>query len=161
MIARYGSASCNARAAELEAKYASSQPRGRRVSKPPASVRLKLRPQFKTSADQRVIKIKLAPVYDHPATIDELFQDAAPNHELERAYHAQRTTAQAARRETLDEWRNQVALEFLGEVSVLKIKRLFDAAEYLTHSYDFDARAVARTHASEHRVGHRRALRVE
>ena len=46
-------------------------------------------------------------------------------------------------------------------VSVLKIKRLFDAAEYLTHSYDFDARAVARTHASEHRVGHRRALRVE
>ena len=77
--------------------------------------RLKLRPQFKMSPDQRVIKIKLAPVYDHPPTIDELFQDAARNHELERAYHAQRTTAQAAKRETLDEWRNQVALEFLGD----------------------------------------------
>jgi hypothetical protein len=77
--------------------------------------RLKLRPQFKMSADQRVIKLKLAPVYDHPPTIDELFQDAARNHELERAYHAQRTTAQTARRETLDEWRNQVALEFLGD----------------------------------------------
>lgn len=37
--------------------------------------RLKLRPQFKMSADQRVIKIKLAPVYDHPPAIDELFQD--------------------------------------------------------------------------------------
>src|SRR5262245_32053667 len=34
--------------------------------------RLKLRPQFKVSTDQRVIKIKLAPVYDHPPTIDEL-----------------------------------------------------------------------------------------
>ena len=68
---------------------------------------------------------------------------------------------QAARRETLDEWRNQVALEFLGEVSVLKIKRLFDAAEYLTHSYDFDARALAQTHASAHQVAHRQALQVE
>src|ERR1700741_1896363 len=77
--------------------------------------RLKLRPQFKMSADQRVIKIKLAPVYDYPPTIDELFQDAARNHELERAYHGQRTTVQAARRETLDEWRNQAALEFLGD----------------------------------------------
>jgi hypothetical protein len=69
------------------------------------------------SPDHRVIKIKLAPVYDHPPTIDELFQDDARNHELERAYHAQRTTAQAAKRETLDEWRNQVALEFLGDPS--------------------------------------------
>jgi hypothetical protein len=77
--------------------------------------RLKLRPQFKPNPDQRIVKIKLAPVYDHPPTLDELFQDAARNHELERAYHAQRTTVQAAKRETLDEWRNQVALEFLGD----------------------------------------------
>jgi hypothetical protein len=77
--------------------------------------RLKLRPQFKLNTDQRIVKIKLAPVYDHPPTLDQLFQDAARNHELERTYHAQRTTAQAARRETLDEWRNQVALEFLGD----------------------------------------------
>jgi hypothetical protein len=77
--------------------------------------RLKLRPQFRMSADQRVIKIKLAPVYDQPPTIDELFQDAARNHELERTYHAQRTTAQTARRETLEARRNEVALEFLGD----------------------------------------------
>ena len=77
--------------------------------------RLKLRPQFKLNTDQRIVKIKFAPVYDHPPTLDELFQDAARNHELERAYHAQRATAQAARRETLDVWRNQVALEFLGD----------------------------------------------
>ena len=77
--------------------------------------RLKLRPQFRMSPDQRVIKIKLAPVYDQPPTIDELFQDAARNHELERTYHAQRTTAQTARRETLEARRNEVALEFLGD----------------------------------------------
>lgn len=77
--------------------------------------RLKLRPQFRANPDHRIVKIKFAPVYDHPPTIDELFQDAARNHELERAYHAQRTTAQAAKRETLDEWRNQVALEFVGD----------------------------------------------
>ena len=77
--------------------------------------RLKLRPQFRMSPDQRVIKIKLAPVYDQPPTIDELFQDAARNHELERTYHAQRTTAQTARRETLEVRRNEVALEFLGD----------------------------------------------
>lgn len=77
--------------------------------------RLKLRPQFRMSPDQRVIKIKLAPVYDHPPTINELFQDAARNHEFERVYHAQRTTAQTARRETLEAGRNEVALEFLGD----------------------------------------------
>ena len=60
--------------------------------------RLRLRPQFQLNADQRIVKIKLAPVYDHPPTLDELLQDAARNHELERAYHAQRTTSQAAQR---------------------------------------------------------------
>jgi hypothetical protein len=33
--------------------------------------RLKLRPQFKLNADQRVVRIKLAPVYDHPPTLEE------------------------------------------------------------------------------------------
>ena len=36
--------------------------------------RLKLRPQFKLNTDQRIVKIKFAPVYDHPPTLDELFQ---------------------------------------------------------------------------------------
>jgi hypothetical protein len=77
--------------------------------------RLKLRPQFKLNPEQRIVKIKLAPVYDQPPTVDELFQDAARNHELERTYHAQRASSQTIRRETFDEWRNQVALSFLGD----------------------------------------------
>ena len=39
--------------------------------------RLKLRPQFKPNTDHRIVKIKFALVYDHPPTLDELFQDAA------------------------------------------------------------------------------------
>ena len=77
--------------------------------------RLKLRPQFKLNPDQRIVKIKLAPVYDYPPTIDELFQDAARNHEFERTYHAQRAASQTTQRQTYDEWRNQVALNFLGD----------------------------------------------
>src|SRR5688500_15245870 len=76
---------------------------------------LKFRPQLKLNTEKRLVKNKFAALDDHPPTLDELFQDAARNHELERAYHAQRTTAQASRRETLDERRNQVALEFLGD----------------------------------------------
>jgi hypothetical protein len=76
---------------------------------------MKLRPQFKLNPDHRIVKVKLAPVYDQPPTLDELFQDAARNHELERTDHAQRTTAQATHRDTVDDWRNQVALEFLGD----------------------------------------------
>ena len=37
------------------------------------------------------------------------------NHELERTYHAQRTASQTTQRQTFDEWRNQVALDFLGD----------------------------------------------
>jgi hypothetical protein len=77
--------------------------------------RLKLRPQFTLNTDQRIVKIKLAPVFDYPPTVDELFQHAARNHELERTYHAQRTRAETTRLDTVDEWRNQVALDFLGD----------------------------------------------
>ena len=35
--------------------------------------RLKLRPQFKLNPDQRIVRIKLAPVYDQPPTLEELF----------------------------------------------------------------------------------------
>src|SRR5688500_3589236 len=45
--------------------------------------RLKLRPQFKLNTDQRIIKIKFAPVYDHPPTLDELFQDPVPTYVVE------------------------------------------------------------------------------
>ena len=52
-----------------------------RVSKDGVA-RLKLRPQYRLNGEQRIVRIKARPIYDHPPTIDELLQDAARNHEL-------------------------------------------------------------------------------
>lgn len=79
--------------------------------------RLKLRPQFKVNDEQRVIKVKFAPVYDEPPTVGRLVEDAARNHELERAYHAQRSVAVSTKRDRLDDWRTQVAVDFLADPS--------------------------------------------
>jgi hypothetical protein len=77
--------------------------------------RLKLRPRFETESDERIIRIDTAPVYDVPPSIEDLYRAAARNHELERAFHAQRTTAQTKRRETEHELRERVARTFMGD----------------------------------------------
>ncbi len=77
--------------------------------------RLKLRPRFETDGDERLVRIDAAPVYDAPPSIDDLYRAAAQNHELERAFHAQRTTAQTKRRETERELRERVAQAFLDD----------------------------------------------
>ena len=59
--------------------------------------RLKLRPRYELDAEQQVVCIDMAPIYDHPPTIDELFRQAARNHQLERAYHTKRTIARDER----------------------------------------------------------------
>ncbi|MGH9163262.1 MAG: hypothetical protein ACRD2X_25140 [Vicinamibacteraceae bacterium] len=79
--------------------------------------RLKLRPRFEMNGDQRVRPIDAPPVYDAPPTIEMLFQDAARNHEHERAFHAQRATARAARQETEAHWRGEIARVFLTDAS--------------------------------------------
>ena len=52
--------------------------------------RLKLRPRFETDADQRIVRLDSAPVYDAPPSIEDLYRAAARNHELERAFQAER-----------------------------------------------------------------------
>src|SRR5262245_35100851 len=52
--------------------------------------RLKLRPRFELDAEQRVVVTDAPPTYDVPPTLDDLLRDAARNHQLERAYHAER-----------------------------------------------------------------------
>src|SRR5262245_59599762 len=54
------------------------------------NARLKLRPRYETRPDGRVVKIDAVPTYDHSPSIEDLFLAAARNHELERAYMAQR-----------------------------------------------------------------------
>jgi hypothetical protein len=76
--------------------------------------RLKLRPRYDVKPDGHVVQIDAAPIYDQPPTIDALFLAAAKNHELERAYFAQRST-RARRRDAQHDLRAQVAQTFFTD----------------------------------------------
>ncbi len=77
--------------------------------------RLTLSPRFEVDPAERVRRIDAPPSYDAPPSIEELFKDAARNHELERAYRAERTATRATRRDAEREWRCQIADAFLAD----------------------------------------------
>ena len=77
--------------------------------------RLKLRPRYETDAEQRVVRVDEAPTYDVPPTTDELFREAARNHERERVYLAERTVTRGKKREADHERRLHVAQAFLTD----------------------------------------------
>jgi hypothetical protein len=77
--------------------------------------RLRLSPRFEVDEGQRIRRIEEPPSYDAPPTIDQLFKDAARNHELERAYQAERSAWRSTRRDTERTWRNEVAAGFLAD----------------------------------------------
>jgi hypothetical protein len=54
-------------------------------------------------------------MYDAPPTVDELYRAAAKNHELEAAYHAQRTALKAKRTDDDRTRRQSVAEAFLAD----------------------------------------------
>ena len=56
-----------------------------------------------------------APTYDVPPEIEDLFREAARNHQLERAYQTERHAAKVKRREADQERRAQVAQAFLSD----------------------------------------------
>jgi hypothetical protein len=77
--------------------------------------RLKLRPRYQQDGEQRVVRIDSAPVYDAPPDVEELFREAARNHQLERAYHTERQGAKIKRREISLDRRAAVAQTFLSD----------------------------------------------
>ena len=77
--------------------------------------RLKLSPRFETDGEERVRRIDAPPSYDAPPSVDDLFREAARNHELERAYRAERTAARARRRDADRQWRCQIAEGFMAD----------------------------------------------
>ena len=77
--------------------------------------RLKLRPRYQLDGEQRVVRIDSAPTYDAPPEVDDLFREAARNHQLERAYQTQRSAAKSKRREADQERRAVVAQVFLSD----------------------------------------------
>src|SRR5581483_7328981 len=77
--------------------------------------RLKLRPRFEMDGEQRVVRVDAPPTYDSPPDIDELFREAARNHQLERTYEAERRSAKTKRREADAERRADLAKVFLND----------------------------------------------
>src|SRR5262252_9373232 len=61
--------------------------------------RLKLQPRFEFNREQRIVQIDAAPVFDEPPSIEDLLRLATRNHQLERAFRAERTVERAKRAE--------------------------------------------------------------
>lgn len=79
--------------------------------------RLKLRPRFEMDGTG-IVRVDTAPMYDVPPTVEELYRAAAKNHELETAYHAQRTALKAKRTDDDRARRQSVAEAFLADKSL-------------------------------------------
>lgn len=77
--------------------------------------RLKLRPRFELDGEQRVVRIDDLPTYDSPPDIEDLFRDAARNHQLEHTYESERRAAKTRRREADRERRAAIAETFLTD----------------------------------------------
>lgn len=79
------------------------------------AARLKLRPRYHLDGDNRVVRVDSVPTYDAPPEVEELFREAAKNHQLERAYEAERNASRLKRREADQERRAAVARAFLAD----------------------------------------------
>lgn len=85
------------------------------VAVDPAGVaRLKLQPRYELTESERVLRHEGPPTYDAPPSVDDLYRDAARNHELERLFFAQRQAWRGQRREADRERRATAAREFLS-----------------------------------------------
>ena len=77
--------------------------------------RLKLRPRYQLDGENGIARIDAAPTYDAPPDVEELFREAARNHQLERAYTSERQAAKIKRREADQGRRAEIAKAFLGD----------------------------------------------
>lgn len=77
--------------------------------------KLKLQPRYERDGDQRIIRSDTPPTYDSPPSIDDLYKEAARNHELERVYHQQRSAVRTERRDAQRQLRTQLAQAFLSD----------------------------------------------
>jgi hypothetical protein len=77
--------------------------------------RLKLRPRYQIAEDQGVVRTDSPPEYDAPPSLEDLFHEAARNHQLESTYHAERRTNRSKRRDNGREARAELAKAFLSD----------------------------------------------
>ena len=85
--------------------------------------RLKLRPRFELNADQRVVRIDSLPTYDVPPTVEDLFREAGRNHQLEHAFHAERSAVRRTEEEADRERRAETADAFLNDPTQRPMRR--------------------------------------
>lgn len=84
---------------------------------PQGTARLKLRPRFELDSEHRVVRTDAVPTYDAPPSLEDLFREAARNHELERVHQAERNAARAKRREAERARRDDIAKAFVADKS--------------------------------------------
>jgi len=77
--------------------------------------RQRLRPRYEMNGEQQVVRIDAPPTYDSPPEIEDLFREAARNHQLERAFETDRRSVKARRHEADRERRTQLANAFLND----------------------------------------------
>jgi len=87
------------------------------VVDPSGVARLKLQPRYEQAESDRVLRHDGPPMYDAPPSVDDLYRDAARNHELERLYLAQRQVWRGQKREADRDRRAAAAREFLSNAS--------------------------------------------
>lgn len=77
--------------------------------------RLKLAPRFELGDDQQVARHSGPPVYDMPPSLEDLFRDAARNHELERLFKGARTASRLRRQDEDQDYRASIAEAFFAD----------------------------------------------
>jgi hypothetical protein len=78
--------------------------------------RLKLRPRYLLDGDNGIVRLDTSPTYDTSPDVEELFREAARNHQLEGAYRAERHTAKKIKRREADQDRRaNIAMAFLAD----------------------------------------------
>ena len=76
---------------------------------------LKLRPRYELAEEERVIRVDAPPSYDAPPNVEDLFREAARNHQLERTYYTERRSEKARRRDTERDRRTTLGQAFLSD----------------------------------------------
>src|SRR5207245_487864 len=99
--------------------------------------RLRLRPRYQLDGEQGVTRIDAPPTYDAPPDIEDLFREAARNHQLERTFQTERRAAKTKRRDADRERRGLIAQAFLSDPTRRALvhpaptpKRCYVATEY-------------------------------
>src|SRR5262249_2543006 len=79
------------------------------------AARLKLRPRYFLNDSQEVVRNDGPPIFDSVPAVEDLLKEAARNHQLERAYRAERAERQRKRREGGFDAHQKMAEEFLAD----------------------------------------------